>query len=595
MKIKLLSLNLAFILFLLGLFFTLDENLPTGAILILVSSAILVGTYLFQLVQFFRQSKFWKWQTLAYSVTLFALAIIFMHGFSSAMGMMMAFMDKSFTNLYLTVGFLLPILFFYLSTKNSQEEDKKWLILGTLIGAFLGLSGFLGFIRIFPFPPKLITYSWIFVLFFYLVFFTKKYLSSQEKEVKSESFRLLLISGIFLGFWIFRFVIPLPMENGLSKAIFHFAFLPLLILPISIISVRKFYSYIVFLCYFIVLDFYFIQFDYNFNYLVNVGLKGCVGYNQATDYPINTDAGMPLEELMKEPSQEELDEILLEWKKEDFSPKNVKIVYQEKMFNGDSIKVISHLVNGSKHYGAIHIPKNLDIAKAPILLELEGGGTGLDISRLRPFTHGKCREQRNKFISILPSYRGCIVRGKNFCFRSEGYCGDAWIGPAEDAVAFLEAVKYLYKKPKNTRVLANGVSRGATVALIIGSLTDKLDYIIATSTHTKFLDKYVIQNERVGQSYAPAFYTPADSPKEIRKRIIASSPYYFAKNLPAFELHQGAKDDLTTVWHANILKKRLEEISKDNNTYKLFIYEDKGHGYYDEGSMCWALAKFIEK
>ena len=120
----------------------------------------------------------------------------------------------------------------------------------------------------------------------------------------------------------------------------------------------------------------------------------------------------------------------------------------------------------------------------------------------------------------MPSFRGNILRGDDFCFRSEGYAGDVWLGAAEDAVAFLEVVKYIYNKADSTKTLAKGGSRGATVALIIGGLTDKLDYIIATSTHTNFLDKYVVEYERVGGSYSRAFYTPKANPYEIRKRII---------------------------------------------------------------------------
>lgn len=594
MKIKLLLVNLSLLLFLLGLFSTIGGNMQAGAILLLVASAILLGNYVFQLSQFSRHSSLWKWQTLAFTSALFVLAIIFMHGFSSSMGMTMVFRVNSFTTLYTVAGFLLPILLFYVSMKSAPEEDKSWLRIGISIGALLGVGGFLGWTRIIPFPTQFILYSWIFVLFFYLIFLAKKYVSSKEKADKQESLKLLLLSCLFLGFWVLRFIMSSPLKDGLSKAVLHFGFVPLFILPFSILSVRKFYPYITFLFYFVLLDTYFIQFDPTFNYLVTVGIHGCEGYDQATDYPVNPDPGIPISELMREPSNEELDEILLEWQGKDFSPRNIDIVHQEEMPNGDSITIISHLVNGFTHYGAIRIPKNLDVAKAPILLELEGGGTGVDVSKLRPFTQGRCQEQTDKFISILPSYRGCMLRGKEFCFRSEGYFGDPWLGPAEDAIALLEAVKHFYNKPDSTRVLASGLSRGATVALIIGSLTEKLDYIIATSTHTKFLDAYVINNERVGQSYARAFYTPTASPEHIRKRMIASSPYYFADKLPGFELHQGALDELTTIWHARVLESRLQEIGRDSSTYHLYMYQDKGHGYDDIQMVCQSMQEFID-
>ena len=593
MKIKLLLVNFSFVLFLIGLLTAVGGNIKTGAILVLVGSAILIGNYLFQLIQSFRQSTLWKWQTLALSGVLLALAIIFMHGFSSAIDMMLVYRIKGFTTLYFITGFFLPILFLYFSIRNPQEgRNKRWITIGTSISATLTLVGLLGFARILPFPVKLVFYSWVFMLFFFLIVLVKLALSKRQ-ETKHESLKLLVITLLFIGFWLFRFNLPNIMADGLVKTIVHFGFVPFLILPITILLVRKFYPFLVFIFYFILLDFYFIQYDSNFNYLVDVGINGCEGYDESTDFPINHDPGLPMSDLLKEPSNEELDEIIHEWQMKDFTPKGIQVVYSKKMANGDSIKVISHLVNGVKHYGAIRIPKNLDIGTAPILMELEGGGTGLDISKLSTLTQGKCRAQKNNFISILPSYRGCILRGEGFCFKSEGYYGDPWVGPAEDAIALLEAVKKIYNKPDNTRVLANGISRGATVALIIGGLTDKLDYIIATSTHTKFLDEYVIENERVGNSFARAFYTPTASADQIRKRIIASSPYYFAAQLPPFDLHQGAKDELTTIWHAKVMENRLLEIGRNSSTYNLFIYEDKGHGYDDDEIVCQSIEEFI--
>ncbi|MEL6673728.1 MAG: prolyl oligopeptidase family serine peptidase [Bacteroidota bacterium] len=593
--IKLLLINVALLLFLLGLFFTLDGNLQAGAILMLGSGTILLGNYLVQLVQLFRRSKLWTWQTLAFSGAVFVLAIIFMHGFSASMGMMMVYSVRSFTSLYLVAGLLLPILLFFVSRKSADEQDKRWITVGVAMGSLLGLAGLLGFAGIIPFPVQTILYSWVFLLFFYVVFLVKKYRSSNEQVEKQESLSLLLLSLLFLAFWVIRFVLSPPLEEGLLKAVLHVGFIPLLILPLSILSVKKLYPYIVFLFYFVLLDCYFIQFDPTFNYLVETGINGCEGYDQATDYPVNPDPGMPLSELMKEPSQEELDEILAAWQAKDFSPQNIQIVHQAAMFNGDSLTIISHAVNGLTHYGAIRIPQGLEVAQAPILMELEGGGTGVDVSKLRPLSHGSCQKQSAQFISILPAYRGCILRGDDFCFRSEGYAGDPWLGPAEDAVAFLEAVKALYQKSDTTRVLARGISRGATVALIMGSLTDKLDYIIATSTHTKFLDAQVVQNERVGQSFARAFYTPTAPPAHIRKRIIASSPYFFADKLPPFELHQGARDEQTTIWHARVLEDRLKKMGRDKGTYHVYQYEAHGHGYADQRTVCQALADFIQQ
>ena len=594
MKTKLLIANSALLLFMAGLYTAIGGDMKAGAILVLLSSALLAGIYLQQLIQSYKHAKLWCWQTLATSGLLLVLAIIYIHGFSAAIGMGFLYQVKLFTRLYFVAGFMMPILFLYISIAGASRADKKWLLVGASSGTLLCLAGFLGYARLAPFPVALILNSWVVLLLFYLVFLTKRCISGQEKAEKRESLLLLLTSFILFGFWLFRFIIPPEWTDGATKLITHLGFVPIILLPLAVLLVRKLYAYPAFLFFFILMDLFFIQFNDSFNYLVGVGLNGCVGYDQARDHIANTDPGVPLAELMKTPTQNELDQIRLEWQDKDFSPQGIEVVHKAAMANGDSIKVIAHLVNGLKHYGAIRIPKNLDVKKAPILMELEGGGTGLDIAKLTTLTQGKCRAQKNKFISILPSYRGCIIRGKGFCFRSEGYFGDPWLGPAEDATALLEAVKEIYNKPNDTKVLAMGISRGATVALIIGGLTKKLDYIIATSTHTKFLDEHVVKNERVGKAFARAFYTPTTSPEQIRKRIIASSPYYFVDKLPPFDLHQGANDDRTTIWHVDVLSNKLKEIGKDTSTYNLYIYEDKGHGYDDDRTVCQSLEAFVE-
>lgn len=580
-------------IFIMGMLVSVGGQIQAGALLTLFASIIIPSTAILYFIQLSRRASGLNWQILWISAALFAGAIIILHGFSTSINVMMAFRVPIFTTLFISTGFFLPLLHLIFSIQSAHHEDKRWIMVGSLISTCLCLFGFMAFIRLIPFPPVTILYSWVFLLFFYLIFLTTRYITSKEPIVKRESLSLLLISIAFAGFWMVRFVLKTPLEDGLLKLIFHLGLIPFLLLPLSIFTVRRFYPYLIFLFYFVALDVYFIQYDSSFNYLITVGTEGCQGYGEGQEFPINDDPGISMEALFREPSSEELEEIREEWKEKDFSPKDVQVVYRAQLENGDSINVISHLVNGSIHYGAIRIPYGLPVETAPILLVLEGGGTGIDLSHLNKLTRGRCREQADQFISILPSYRGCIIRGEDFCFRSEGYYGDPWLGPAEDATSFLNAVKHLYQKGDDTRVLANGLSRGATVALIIGSLTEALDYIIATSSHTKFLDEHVISKEKVGQSYPMAFYTPSASPEIIRKRLIASSPCFFAESLPPFDLHQGGLDQQTTIWHSDQLRKSLIASSRDPNTYHIYMYEDQGHGFDDEQTVCESFSEFL--
>ncbi len=598
MKIKLSLLNISFIVFLAGLFSTIGIGMKSGAILILGASAIILVTYLLQIIQSIRQNGFWTIENLLFTLTIIICAIVFIHGFSVSISMPFLGNVPAFNSIYLLAGIVLIILFFTGSIRSIRQlnQDKQQSLLITIfslvsIASVLGLLGIAGLI---PVSGRLIFYAWIFLILFFEIFFIFL-LFQGSRQRRSEISILVILTALLIIFSIVRFNFPELLPRGLVKSIIYFGFVPVIILPFAIARIKNYQFFTVFILYFILLDFYFIHTDSNFNFLIKVGFNGCVGYEDASDFQVNYNPGMDINELLEEPTVSEINNILEEWSQKDFKPERVHIEYTEELPNGDSIKVVSHLVNDKKHYGLIRIPKGINLQNAPILMELIGGGTGIDVLKMEDITRGICSSIRNNYISIMPSFRGNLLRWKDLCFRSQGYAGDVWLGAAEDAVAFLEAVKSLYNKPDSTKVLASGGSRGATVALIIGGLTDKVDYIIASSTHTKFLDYYVIQNEQVGRSYPAAFYTPETTPVEIRKRIIASSPYYFADRLPAFELHQGTEDQKTTVWHARRLDERLKEIGRDENSYRIYIYENKGHGYDDDDIVCESLSKFLNK
>lgn len=598
MNRKLILINLALIVFPIGLISTIGLGTESGASIVLGAASLVLAASMLQILDSFSQNQIRSQENLIYTISIFVLAVIFLHGFSVAIARPFLSNVPGFSSIYLVSGLILILLFLFSSIQQVKKlnEPKKnlFFIIILSVVSFLSALGLLGMARIFPFSGWLITYSIMFLGTCYLVFFVLQYMSS-DKAYKIENLVLALLSLLMISFLIVRFKLPFLLPEGLINSIISFGFVPAIILPLAIIYTKRHHSFIVFLLFFTSLDFYLIHTDRNFNTMIKIGVNGCVGYEAATEYPLNTDPGTPVEDLLKEPTENELNNILKEWREQDFTPDQIQIAYETVKPNGDTLKVVSHLVNGKKHYGLIRIPKALNTTNAPILLALMGGGTGMDVVKtgdINRLSSGKCRELLDNYISIMPSFRGNVLRGEDFCFRSEGYTGDVWLGPAEDAIAFLEVVKYMYNKTDSTKVLAKGISRGATVALIIGGLTDKVDYIIANSTHTKFLDAQVLNNERVGGSFSRAFYTPKTSSEDIRKRIIASSPYYFSDNFPPFEIHQGTEDQKTTVWHARVVKDKLKNNGINDSTKQIIIYEGKGHGYDDDAIICKRLEEF---
>lgn len=596
MKIKLAFFNLALLLYVVGLLSAISISFGTGAILVLCAAIItlaLVGSYVYTAFQ--KNKKLLSADILASVLGVLLIAELFLQGYSVAIGHSL-FGLPGFFRLHLFAGFILLGLLTWFSVQGAKEVDLDnsrhvlYIIIG--ISTVISLIGQLSFAGIIPGSVKFIYYSYVFLNFAYLIYL----LTTPERKTNRKQFQIASSIGfVMVLYWMFRWQIPDVIPPGIFRIFLHIGFVTAIVLPAAIFLFRMNFFFIVFLFYSVLGEIYFIGFNKDFKYLTDVGINGCVGYENAVDYPLNQDPGVSISELLKPPSNEEIAVIQEEWNTKDFTSRNIRIEYAERNRNGDSIKVISHDVNGLKHYGLIRIPAGLRTNSAPILLVLHGGGSNIDVlqtDELYRIANGSCRNILNSYMVIAPSFRGDIVRGENFCFRSEGYTGDVWAGATEDAAFFLEAVKKLYKKDQEGKTIAIGISRGATVALLLSGLTNKVTHTIAISTHTDFLNEDVFKNERVGGDFARIFFTPRDTPENVRKKILMSSPMYFAEHIPSLEIHQGTTDHLTTVRHARALEQRLKKMKRDS-TAQFYFYEGKRHGFDDDRLVCKRLEKFF--
>lgn len=592
---KLLALNFALALYFAGLICSTIFGFSHGAVMVLIASVVITILYAVEVRNAVRDKKHVWQRVIAYTILILITAELFIVGYSVSIGQTLLSLPLIF-RLHTIIGFCLLAFFLRLTIKYAGEIEssalRKFLLTGVAVSVVLSLIGFLGFVGWIPNTVKFIYYAFVFLLFFYLIFFLlAKFRSNAVHHTNAG----LLISMLLLGLWLVRWQFPNMIDDGLPRVVSNFGFAALLILPAAILMLRKMHFLTVFVLYVILLDIYFISFDRDFKYLVDVGVDGCEGYESVEDYPIAKLPVEPIDSLFREPTSAEIESVVTEWKNKDFAVRDLKVEYEERHALGGSLKVISHRIGDRKHYGLIRIPPGVNCRYAPILLALHGGGVNVDfvdsdfMNRIAP---GLCREVLDKYVVVAPSFRGDVVKGNGFCFRSEGYTGDVWAGAAEDAAYFLEAAK-AFCESEDDRVLALGISRGATVALIMGGLTDKLDQIIAISTHTDFINTDAFKKERVGSDFPRVFFTPETSLENIRRRMLTSSPIYFTEHLPAFEIHQGTEDVFTTVQHTRRLHQRLQRSARNDSTYHIYYYEGKVMGMMMTASFANDLSNLL--
>jgi hypothetical protein len=280
--------------------------------------------FVLQVYAAFRNQKLWSLNTLASTLGMLLIGELFLQGYSVAIGRSL-FGLPGFFDLHSSAGLILLGLFAWLSVVNAKKVEMEnsryvlFLIIG--VAAVMNLIGQLGFAGILPGAVKLVYYSYVFLTFAYFLYF----LTAPERKANRKQFQIASgIGFLMVLFWIFRWQLPNAIPPGLFRIFLHIGFVTAIVLPVSILLFRTNFFFIVFLLYSVLGEIYFIQFNRDFKYLTDVGIDGCVGYDNAVDYPINSDPGIPISELLRSPTKEEIAIITDEWKNRDFSPLDIR-------------------------------------------------------------------------------------------------------------------------------------------------------------------------------------------------------------------------------------------------------------------------------
>ncbi len=588
----------SFLLLFAGLAITISAEATTGSFLVLAGCIVLGVIPLQEAIYQVRATGKLNFDFLLLLLGFLVVMITFIYAFSISI-------DKSLVTipgmqfLLLVVGFLIVILFAMYSVKTlavTPNRGYRWSATTiVVVSSLLTLYGLSSVFHIVKGNVKFAYYGWVFLVI--AMPLPHLLLVYARKERTREVFACLAIAVSLIAYWVWRWQFPETLSDRFLAFLLFYGIPVVVFLPLTIVVLNKYKLLLAFVVYTIVFDFYFLSTNRDVMHLVKLGTNDCINFEHAVNYPVNQDPEVSTDQLFKVPDQQELNSVWEEWSKKDFSPKNVRVEKEYSEEDG-TLQVVSHTVNGQQHYGFVYLQPGLNVNTAPILLLLPGKSSHYDVFTVDFLKQEMkslfgCNDTYREYIVAMPSFRGNAVRGKDFCFRSSGYSMDVWMGAAEDALFFLESVKGLCRRKDDVKVLALGASRGATVGLIIGALSRKVDYIISISTHTNFLSKDAYQEYPLHNSYPAAFFTPSAPAAEIRRRLIASSPYFFLDSIPPFEIHQGVQDHLTTVMHTKLLENKINATGQNASTRKIYFYEGQGHGFFDSNTVCERLEKFL--
>ncbi|MES2620312.1 MAG: prolyl oligopeptidase family serine peptidase [Bacteroidota bacterium] len=291
--------------------------------------------------------------------------------------------------------------------------------------------------------------------------------------------------------------------------------------------------------------------------------------------------------LYTEPTQSEIDDILKDWNSRNLTPTEIVVIEEHAILNDKfTLKIVSYRVQGIKEYAALLIP-DVD-SLVPVRMYV--GGFGLDqtvnsIAMVLDSSQGA-----SPGIFAFPALRGqsleITVNGTSYTSPvSEGVHCDAFDGCTDDVLSLLNVVALIEEHADVDRTSVRGGSRGGTVALLAGIRDKRVKKVVDVVGPTDMLE-LTSQNEH-DLTYECQFLAGLKNEnatiEATRKKLIASSPYYFAKYLPLTQLHMGLKDVRVPIGQAHKLEQKMNELGKSGG-FRLFTY-DRTHDDIGQDNM----------
>jgi len=283
--------------------------------------------------------------------------------------------------------------------------------------------------------------------------------------------------------------------------------------------------------------------------------------------------------LFATPSESEIDSIFSDWGKRDLNPTDYSVVTENELLNGKyKLKIVSYRVAGIKEYGALLIPETDSLVPVRMFI----GGFELNNSVNAITLASDTAATNSSFILAIPALRGqsleITFNGTLYSSPlSEGDQCDAFDGATDDAIGFLNVIQQTESNADVNRTSVRGGSRGGTVALLAGIRDTRIKRVVDVAGPTDLLELSSLnENDKTYQcQFLDDLKNDQSTLDETRKKIIASSPLFFAEHLPLTQLHMGLNDEIVPVNQGYQLEQKITQLGM-SSTFQLYTY-DRSH------------------
>ncbi|MCB0637370.1 MAG: prolyl oligopeptidase family serine peptidase [Lewinella sp.] len=281
-----------------------------------------------------------------------------------------------------------------------------------------------------------------------------------------------------------------------------------------------------------------------------------------------------LDRLFRPPDSATLAAIWHDWDRDSLTSDSVRMPLAFSYQADRKARLLAHYHAGEKHYGAVILPKDYDsTGHYPLLVWANGLNQRDPTVHLHSAPIQQLVRQLEEYFIVVPSYRGQALELNRRRYCSDGFFGDAFDGATDDALRLLEVTKGQFSSIDTQRIAVCGLSRGGTVALLMGARDTSLRGVVAIAGPTNFLSEDMFRRHNLQYRYQ--FLSRSTDLTDIRDKIIKSSPVYFIERYPqALLLIQGRNDKIVPVDQATAIMEQLE--GRDPFTA---LINDNGHAF----------------
>lgn len=313
----------------------------------------------------------------------------------------------------------------------------------------------------------------------------------------------------------------------------------------------------------------------------------------ATTTAVSLDLEAELDTLFMPATDAEIGTVRADWAARDVSVVGARVELEgplDLVGTPTVLRIVSHTVGGSRHYGAIIVPDGAEERSLPILAYLHGGENGVSIGDII-IAAIALGDLRDRFVYVIPSFRSEPLEYGDSTWVSEGPSSH-WNYDVDDVLALLNLAIETIPEARPDSINMFGGSRGGGVALLAGVRDERIARIVTFFGPTYFFDDWVREIVREAALRMPRRLTGVahlDSTvvqpyirgdltrSETRLELVRRSSALWAADLPSVQLHHGTIDATVSVSQARALIERMEALGRGAPDFEAFIYEGGGH------------------